>query len=288
VPTEQTLKQSAVAPLPDPKVLMSCRVALGLIAISSVVFAVLPLVAALPAHWHWTDTAWLVVAALTNLVCLTRHLPLQNACTVGLIVGGLGMGAELLNAKTGMPFGARVFTDCPGPKLFALVPWPAPLLWMIVVINARGVARLVLTPWKNTELYGFWVIGVACLLAIIFQLMLVPVATQLRHWWHSPVAQGSDWFSVSARYWIGYVTTVLAMLVAATPWLISKHPGKRLPDHAPAITWMLLSLVFTVRLAFAHLWSGAAVAACSLLASGAIVVASLISAKRNVESRPSR
>jgi hypothetical protein len=51
-----------------------------------------------------------------------------------------------------------------------------PFIWAVAVLNSRGVARLILRPWRKTTKYGLWVIGLACVLTVIFDFNLEPFA----------------------------------------------------------------------------------------------------------------
>ena len=73
--------------------------------------------------------------------------------------------------------------------MLGVVPWPLPLLWVVLVINARGVGRLVMRPWRKTNFYGFWVIGLTCLLVLAFDLGLEPFAVEVKGYWLWPLGE---------------------------------------------------------------------------------------------------
>jgi uncharacterized membrane protein len=81
-----------------------------------------------------------------------------------------------------VPFGPIAYSEAFGEKLFTVLPWPVPFLWIVVVVNGRGVARLIMRPWRKTNYYGFWVIGLTCVLAVLLDLSLEPFASA-RHYW---------------------------------------------------------------------------------------------------------
>src|SRR5437867_3457664 len=90
------------------------------------------------------------MAATTSVVGLARRLPEQNIAVSAALIGAISLGISVVGEKTGVPFGRRTYTPTLGAKILA-VPWSLPLLWLVVVVNARGVARLILRPWRKTN-----------------------------------------------------------------------------------------------------------------------------------------
>jgi uncharacterized membrane protein len=92
--------------------------------------------------------ATIALAALASVAALNRQLPLQNvlpAALIAALIGGVAHGLSG-NPNIGIPFGPLLFNPESGEKIFYFVPWTIPLLWIIVVFNARGLARLILRP----------------------------------------------------------------------------------------------------------------------------------------------
>ncbi len=131
------------------------------------------------------DAATIVLAASASIIALQRELPLQNVLPVALmaaLIGGLAHGLSA-SLNFSMPFGPLVFNSACGVKIFNAVPWTIPLLWIVVIFNARGVARLILRPWRGVKNYGVWFIGLTCLLAVAFDFALEPFAWHVKHFW---------------------------------------------------------------------------------------------------------
>jgi len=209
------------------------------------------------------------MAATTSLVGLARRLPAQNIVASATLIGAISLGISVVGEKTGIPFGPRTYTPTLGAKIWA-VPCSIPLLWLVVVINARGVARLIMRPWRKTSYYGFRVIGLSALLAVLFDAGLEPFAAQAGHYWfwttHSTVL---NWYSAPWANFLGWFVTVLAILGFTTPWLINKQPLKQPTDFHPLVVWLLLNLHFATGSALAHSWTAVAV---GLLANTAVTV----------------
>lgn len=216
----------------------------------------------LPIPTLWARTLFPVLALATTLLALARTLPLQNVLTVAFIVIFCSTVAEIFNATFHLPFGARTFTNELGPKLFGLVPWPLPLIWVMAILNSRGVARLMLRPWRKTTKYGLWMIGLTCLLTVVFDFNLEPFASVANGWWlwrmprSVPAWQTAPWVNFAA-----WGIVALLILVFVTPWLINKQrPRSSPPDYHPLGLWLLLNLLPAVGDATHQLWLPAAVA----------------------------
>jgi uncharacterized membrane protein len=212
------------------------------------------------ADFNCPEALLLLLAAASTLVALARQLPSQNVLLAAIIIALIGGAAHLLGAKSGIPFGAFMFGPDAGGKLFDTLPWTMPLLWIVAVLNSRGVARLILRPWRKIRAYGFWLIGLTALLTMLFDCALEPFAAHTKHYWiwtannfsltphGAPLANFVGWF----------IVTVL-ILAFATPVLINKQLSKRsAPDYHPLAVWLGCILIFGVAAALGGFWTATA------------------------------
>jgi uncharacterized membrane protein len=189
-----------------------------------------------------------VLATATTLAGLARRLPAQNVITAAALVAAMSGILEVTSAKTGIPLGKIVYGDNLGPKIFGLLPWPVPLIWIVVVLNARGTAQRILQPWRQKENYGLWVIGLACALAMGFDLGFEPFAVVIRQYWKWTAGVGGPaWYHVPWVNFLGWAVGYLVILVATTPWLINKTPVATPPDDHPLAMWLFLNIFFAVQ-----------------------------------------
>ena len=209
-------------------------------------------------RWRWAEALLPVAAVATTLAALARRLPAQNILLAASLIALIGGAVQTLGATTGIPFGAYTYTDKIGQQIFDLLPWPMPCLWVVVILNARGIARLVLRPWRKTRNYGFQVIGLTCILAVVFDLALEPFASKVsRYWiWQTP-ENVLAWHTAPWANFLGWLMTTLLILVVVTPWLINKKPTRRPPDLYPLIVWWGLNLIPAIGAAMHGLWSAA-------------------------------
>ena len=205
-------------------------------------------------EWLWLEGLFWLLAAAASLLGLARRLPEQNVFMAATFVAAISFTIAAVAEKTRVPFGPRSYTDALGGKIFG-VPWPMPLVWLVVIVNGRGVARLIMRPWRKTTYYGFWVIGLACVLSVGFDAGLEPFATRARHYWfwetHVNVL---SWYSAPWVNFLGWFVTTLGILGFTTPWLINKQPVKQPTDYHPLALWLLLNLYFATGNALQQLW----------------------------------
>ena len=153
---------------------------------------------ALPADGFWVEGLLPVAAVATTLLGLRRTLPLQNVLATAALIAAFAYAITWVCVRTGLPFGPLVFLEVDGSPLLGTVPWWIPAMWLVLIINARGVARLMLFGWRTSRNYGLWVIGFACLLVVLFDLALEPFAIHTKHYWlwsASKSVVSWDWYA---------------------------------------------------------------------------------------------
>jgi uncharacterized membrane protein len=210
---------------------------------------------------NWPEAWLLLLATVSTLVALTRQLPSQNILLGAFIIVFIGGMAHTVGVKSGIPFGPFMFGPEIGQKLFDTLPWTIPLLWVVAVLNSRGVARLILRPWRKMRTYGFWLIGLTALFTMLFDCALEPFAAHLKHYWiwtttgYSLTPQGAP---ISNS--VGWFIVTLLILAFATPLLINKQLSKRsAPDFHPLAVWFGGIFLFAVAAALNGLWAATAV-----------------------------
>ena len=196
---------------------------------------------------HQLDCFTLGLAVAATALSLSRQLPAQNVVLVAFVVGMAGGAAQLLSALAAVPFGPIVYNaQNTGRFLVYPLPWSVPLIWIVVLLNGRGVARLMLRSRRRGAYYGFWVIGLAAVLVVIFELSLEPYATQVKEYWSwKPTKIHSDWFGTPWVDLVGCAAVAALILLFVTPALINKSPNPSpSPSFHPLIMWELMSLLF--------------------------------------------
>ncbi len=205
------------------------------------VFALFPAPAS-PTYPAWPDGMLLTCATFSVLLSLNRHLPWQNVVVVALIVAVIAGGVFGGFAYASQPGRSLVYADKLGPKFFGCLPWTILPAWLVIFMAARGVALLIMRPWRNGAHYGWWLIGVTTLVVLNLGLGLEPMASQVKHYWRWEVPawnwnwQGLLWPALAL--WCG---TALLIQLLALPWLISKKPVAPPPDFHPLFLWFLIN-----------------------------------------------
>ena len=211
----------------------------------------------LPGKPGWADALLVIIVTLATLANLSRHLPGQNVLLAATIIGVIGGIAHGVGAVTAIPFGPFAYSESCGPKIFNMLAWPIPALWVIIVLNSRGVARLILRPWRKLKNYGFWLIGVTTALVVLFDFALEPFAAQVsRYWLWLPTTFPFAWHGVPLTNSLGWLVVTLLALAFATPPLINKQSRSRktVPDYHPLIVWLLGLGLFATGAGMHQLW----------------------------------
>lgn len=211
----------------------------------------------LPGKPGWPEALLLFTATLATLAALARQLPAQNTLLAALIIATIGTTAHAFGATTAIPFGPFRFTDAAGPRIFSLVSWAMPMLWVVTLLNSRGVARLILRPWRKLRAYGFWLIGLTVALTGLLVAALEPFAGLVKHYWiWEPIRLPITWGGAPITNYLGWLVVALLIMAFAAPALIDKRarPIKRPPDYHPLISWLLALALFATGVALRQMW----------------------------------
>jgi uncharacterized membrane protein len=210
----------------------------------------------LPGTTSNLDALLLLFAAAASVSALARQLPLQSVLFAAGITALIGGAAHGLSARTGLPFGPLFFGETAGPKLFNTVPWTVGLIWIVALFNSRGVARLMLRPWRRVKTYGFLLLGLTAALALAFDFALEPFARVKHLWLWQPTKIRLTWHGASPLSFLGWTFVALLILTIIMPYLIRKQPGQpSAPDFAPLSLWLGAIIVFSVTVAQAGFWT---------------------------------
>ena len=205
------------------------------------------------------DLILFALAAVASLAAACRQLPLQNVLIAAGFTALIGAAAHGLSANPdlAMPFGLLTFNPAAGAKIFHAVPWTVPLVWIFALFNSRGVARLILRPWRKQKNYGYILIALTALVAAGFDLALEPFAAHVKHFWlWHPTKFPWTWHGASPLNFIGWFCVTLLILAFATPSLIKKQPGSSgAVEMFSVALWFGAVALFAVTAAEAALWT---------------------------------
>jgi len=212
-----------------------------------------------------TEIVLVFFATSATLFSLARQLPAQNVFLATGIIAFIGTLVFFIGSMTSIPFGPFYYSDNVGPH-FKGVPWITPFVWVIAILNSRGVARLILRPWRKTLTYGWWVIGFTIVLCVLMDLGWEVFAARVKHYvFWTQTRFPVTWYGIPLVNFLGWILTLLLILAFATPALINKNPSrtKSKPDYSPLIVWMLLNAIFLTGAAAHQLWASVIVTGAS-------------------------
>jgi len=209
----------------------------------------------LPGKPGWPEALLILLATVSTITALARQLALQNVLLAAFVIALLGGAVHALGVTMGIPFGPFMFGAEAGPQLFKTLPWAIPLIWVIAILNSRGVVRLILRPWRKIRSYGFWLIGLTALLTMLFDLAFDPFASRVKHYWlWMPTKFPLTWQGAPLVNFLSWAAVTLLMLVLVTPALINKNPARRAPDFHPLAVWLGAILLFGIASALHGMW----------------------------------
>ena len=209
----------------------------------------------LPGRPGWPEALLILLATVSTITALARQLPLQNVLLAAFVIALMGGAAHALGVTMGIPFGPFLFGADAGPQLFKTLPWAMPFIWVVAVLNSRGVARLILRPWRKIRSYGFWLIGLTAALTMLFDLAFDPFASRVKHYWlWLPTKFPVAWQGAPLVNFLSWAAVALLMLALITPALINKNPARRVPDFHPLAVWLGAILLFGIVSAEHGMW----------------------------------
>jgi uncharacterized membrane protein len=254
-------KQRATAPDTKTIVWVHWALSLSLAAVFVLALATLFTPPKLSGKHGWLEALLLLLTAAGTVTALARRLPLQNVLLATFVIAVTGGAAHALGAITSMPFGPFTFGTTAGNELFETLPWSVPLIWVVAILNSRGVARLILRPWRKMSAYGFWLMGLTTALTVLFDFAFEPVASRVNHYWlWTPTRFPVTWQGVPLSNFLGWLVVSLLIVVFIAPTLINKQPRKRhSPDFHPFTVWVGAIFLFGIACAQHGLLSAAIV-----------------------------
>ena len=200
----------------------------------------------MPSFLYWSGVLCLVLMALAALASLARYLPWQNVIvSAGLIVLLSGVG------EPGNTASRAVWARGGDDRL-----WGEPLAWLVAIVTARGLGRLILRPWLQTPTYGFRLLAASVLLVVLVDAGFGVLAVNANGAWHWRL--GASWPIPAWSHAAGVAMFSLFLLVAAAPWLIDKRPEIPPPDRQPLVIWAFLAFLVIASAAVNGHWLTAA------------------------------
>ncbi len=215
---------------------------------------------------QWLTGLGLILALGVTLLESSRRLPLQNVIVIGALIGlAAWAGRAILRVAVALA-GVSLRTsetriELPG------VSWIVPVLWIVFVLNSREVARLILQPWRGNRNYGFMLIGLAALLAVVLDLGFESFAFGMGSFGTWPLLDPqAGGFLMPWGLLASDLLLALLLLFITLPWYLDKREVEEPKPGSPLGVWAAVALYFTFGNAFAGAWLAAAASAASLFA----------------------
>ncbi len=203
-------------------------------------------------HWRpgarWPEGVLLVLGAALLLASLAADLPVQNLIAIATLTMLISGAAYVFNAWISVPFGPCTYLRNAGQILFPPLPWSLPVLWVVVFLSARGVARRLLSPWRAFNGYGYWLTGLTVLLVVWFAFALEPFAHRRELWvWGSTKLPAACWYTAPVTAFFGWAVVGLLVVLFTSPFMLVKMPGSQHQKADPPLfVWGGLHLCLAI------------------------------------------
>ena len=202
------------------------------------------LAAGMPENRGWAAALLVVAATVSTLISLSRQLPAQNVLLAATLIAVGGGVAQMIGTLVFVP-PVRFQPASPGVPWFpSALPWWVPLTWIVILLNSRGTARVILRPWRENRAYGIWLLSLGTALCLAIEMELEPFAARMNgHSFWDVRQQGLNWHESPAAMLPAWTAATALVLALATPALIQKKPVELPPDYHPAALWILLNIL---------------------------------------------
>jgi hypothetical protein len=185
----------------------------------------------------WLIPGLIVFMLLATLVNLSRELPWQSVLLGSVLLVAGAVPALIVGAAAGLRTRPMV------------LPW-LPFLFLTLVLNARGTARLILRDRRRTPAYGFETLGLSVALFLVMSVAAAPLF----------IESNSSWVAAPKGPWVAlWAAAAVCALGVATPAFISKKPAASRIDCHPLLVWVSLSLLCSLAAATRQFWLAACV-----------------------------
>lgn len=240
------------------------RLAAGLLAVLTVLSQIAyPLTDGEPRRQLTVVTVLLFATACVMHAVATRG----SLWGLGLVAlaGGLGLGAEAIGVRTGVPFGEYAYAGTLGPQVSG-VPLLVPLAWVMMaypcLLLGRRLARVAARRSRRPRPSSLVVIATGGFALASWDLFLDPQMVAAGHWtWATPSPALPGVPGVPITNFGGWLLVALLMMAALQTVLPAGRSGyEGVPGALLAWTWAgsaLGNAVFFDR-PWVALWGGAA------------------------------
>lgn len=169
----------------------------------------------------WLEVILLGLGLVATIGWMARDLPLQNVLGAALTLLFLSFGMLVVGYYAHLPLAPSAkLSPFPMPTnslAYSLIPFRS----LVVILNARGTARMLARFLVQPESRGLWSLGLGAGLGAAS--LVLPEYSQIHR---------LGWFAIQ-------IALCLLILIAMVPWLMDKkhtHPPR--PRWEPVFLWL--------------------------------------------------
>ncbi|APH05957.1 carotenoid biosynthesis protein [Bacillus weihaiensis] len=200
----------------------------------------------IPPYLEWANVVFLVLAGTIGGIYFTHTFGRKMGFSISIFVILFSIAAEHLGVEYGLLFGDYYYTSDFGPQILG-VPVAIGFAWLLVIAGTHAITKVII---GETRFLSFTI--VASLLTVLIDLIIDPVAFEVKHYWvwnaesfyyNVPMSNFIGWFVVGY-----FIHSVIYLVTMKQPIVYSKW-------HSRMVLVYFLVLAMFVLLAAIHtLW----------------------------------
>src|ERR1043166_1017359 len=159
---------------------------------------------------QWLVRWFLIGAAVATLVSLSRRLPAQNVLLAVFLLSLGGFANLGLQVAAATVLGQPLSKDLVAQAFFHDAPWGVAAAWVVGVLNARGVSRLIVRPDYHFQNYGFWQLGLTLVWLLLLRVKVELLGRSIFWGLETNTSLSGVWI-VRLLSFAGFVVTALIM-----------------------------------------------------------------------------
>ncbi|PSL43270.1 putative membrane protein [Salsuginibacillus halophilus] len=221
-----------------------------------------------PPPLEWANVVFLILCGVLGCFYLYRHYSSVRGTLAIVIIFFLSMVIEAIGVQTGLFFGNYTYASDFGPGLIG-VPITIGAAWVMVLSTTHAIAKPFARQFQGRFVPFFIYIITGSLLAVGIDLVIDPVAYEMKGYWLWD--DGGTYYGVPFSNFLGW--WILSLVLHALLWLLlHKEPAwnERTGFWEPRtrLLFFLIMFMFTFLCVVGGLWLAAVLGTAVMAAAG--------------------
>lgn len=204
----------------------------------------------LPSWLEWANAFFLMLAGTLGFLYFIKRFGAVSGSVLGILIFFSTFIVEWAGADSGFLFGSYDYTDRFAPNIFG-VPIAIGFAWLMVMATTHVIARWIVPAG------GLWYAAVGGIGAVIIDLIIDPVAFQIKQYWiweDTGFYYDIPWTNFSGWFVVAFVLhLVIDFLMKKNSMIMASE----LPEKRMVLLYVLMIAMFIMLGAIGGLWLAA-------------------------------